>query len=222
MESIKKTVERKTRRIEPNETVRSRSISYPDLDRVTKMRIRDAYTAWLRNNTRATTILRYIVKSSDEMDKAALMKKVSYVLAEDNQVREFKAFIQQNIAGQRAGRESRNDDPFSESDPILNQSIEENVIDAYTAWYRDFKKAKMFLDKALNEFGENDIDLFFRIVSDVLQERQMVDEFKLFIRRNLPSHLSSSIPESQLDHPSLNALIMSMHDRIAAMESKLL
>ena len=221
MDYIKKTIRRHQRETDHEETSRPRSMSYPGLDQATKNYITNAYDAWFRNNTRATDILHYILADLKEKDTVMFMSMVSDVLADENQVKEFKKFILQNIAIQRFRTKSRNDGSLRESDPSLNQRIKEDIVDAYTAWYRNFKKAKVILHDTLDELDKKDIGLFLGMVSDVLQERQMVDEFKEFIRRNLPSHLSSSMPESQLDHSSLNALIVSMHYRISAMEAKL-
>jgi hypothetical protein len=196
----------------------TRSMTSHSLNQTTKDGIIDAYNAWIRNNIRASDILNQISEDLEKKDMTMFMEMVSDVLADDTQVDEFKKFIRQNIAKPGTHRGSMERDALKATDQSLNQRMKDNVIDAYTAWYRNYKKAKVILHGILNEFKTKDMGMFMGMVSDVLRERRQVDDFKVFIRRNVPGHLSTSIPDHQLIH----TLIQSMHERISAIEAKLL
>ena len=188
-------------------------MAYNSLDKTIKAGVIDAYDAWFRNNVAASDILREISNDLMQKDIEMFMGMVSDVLADEPQLEDFKTFIRKNYPKQRTQRV-----PITATDPGLDHRMKEDIIDAYAAWFRNFKKAKVILHHILKDLSARDTTMFLGLVSDVLAGNRQVDDFKLFIKRNMPEHLSASMQDSQTIH----SLLQSMHERILSMEAKLL
>ncbi len=100
---------------------------------------------------------------------------------------------------------------------VVNQETKFGILAAYYAWIRnDLKESKRELNKIFPSLRDGNGAMFRGMVHDTLRDNERVDEFLVFVQRNMPHNLRASMPEPS--HAAICALLESMHNRLAKLE----
>ncbi len=122
------------------------------------------------------------------------------------------------------GPDNRPDNYGRPSGPagLYDAGFRGNIPLLYDLWSKEDLHGTVELWRTiLMNYSKKNTGIVFDAVSDILQGKENLQEFTLFLRRNLPLHLQSSCITQQQHTQHLCALLESLHSRISALEARL-